>query len=209
MREIDLATWNRRKPYELFRASASPHFGVTADIDITRFINDIKPTGLSVFNAILFAIMKAVNSIPEFRTRFSGDKVYEYSVTHPSFTVPIEETQFAFCESQYSADWAEFNYLCNEAKEQARQQTQLEESTVTDQWTYLTCAPWMHFTAMTHAHNGVEDCIPRIAWGKYTKRGDRWLMPLNVQAHHAIMDGYHVAKMFELTEKILREEPFK
>ncbi len=208
MEEIDLENWARRGPFEMFKAAPSPHFSITADIDITRFIEDIKPSGISVFNAVLFAIIKAANEIPEFRTRFKGDKIYEYSITNPSFTIPIEGTQFAFCETQYSPDWTTFNDLCTGAKEKARQQTELNENTATDQWTYLTCAPWLHFTAITHAHNGTDDCIPRIAWGKYSKRGDQWFMPLNVQAHHAIMDGYHAAQLFEKTERILKEEMF-
>lgn len=209
MKYIDLSSWERRGAYEIFRHAANPHYGITADIDVSRFVVDIKPKGISVFNAVLFAIMKAVNSVPEFRIRFKGDEIYEYPVTHPSFTIPIQENQFAFCEATYSEDWAEFDRLCNTAKQEAIKQTQLTENTKSDQWTFLTCTPWVHFTGLSHAYDGPDDCIPRIAWGKFTFREDKWWMPLNVQAHHATMDGYHMSKMYELTEKILNEETFE
>lgn len=208
MIEIDLETWTRRAPYELFRTAQNPHFSVTADIDISRFVEEIKPSGLSVFNAVLFAIMKAVNSIPEFRNRFQGERIYQHAVSHPSFTIPIGDKGFAFCETNYSDNWREFDTQCSLAKQKAKNQTQLIENVESDHWTYLTCTPWLHFTALSHAYQGPEDCIPRIAWGKFSKREGHWWMPLNIQAHHALMDGYHMAKLFELTEKALREEPF-
>lgn len=181
---------------------------VTADIDITRFMTEVKPSGISTFNSVLFAIMKAVNSIEEFRYRFQQEEVYQYDVTHPSITVPIQENQFAFCEIPFSEDWKVFNQNCNDAIEKAKQQKKLEENTGSDIWTYLTCAPWLHFSALTHPHNGPDDAIPRIAWGKFTQNGENWSMPLNVQAHHALMDGFHASQLFLATEEILKTERF-
>lgn len=181
---------------------------VTADIDITRFMTEVKPSGISTFNSVLFAIMKAANSIEEFRYRFQQEEVYQYDVTHPSITVPIQENQFAFCEIPFSEDWKVFNQNCNDAIEKAKQQKKLEENTGSDIWTYLTCAPWLHFSALTHPHNGPDDAIPRIAWGKFTQNGENWSMPLNVQAHHALMDGFHASQLFLATEEILKTERF-
>lgn len=206
--EIDIEQWARKQPFQLFRKKSNPHFIVTADIEVTRLITDVKPTGVSLFNAVLYAIMVSTNSIAEFRTRFKNDKVYQYDVTDPSFTVPIQGTQFAFCEAPYSEDWEIFNQACNDAIQQARSQTELNENAASDHWTWLTCAPWLHFSSMSHPHDGADDCIPRIAWGRFTQRGEQWFMPLNVQAHHSLADGYHASQLFIKTEAILREQSF-
>lgn len=206
--EIDINRWQRASVYSFFRSVSHPHMSVTADIDITRFMKEVKPRGISTFNSVLFAIMKAVNSIEEFRCRFEGDSIYRYEVTHPSITVPIQENQFAFCEIQFSNNWETFDRNCVEAIEKAKRQESLQENTKSDVWTYLTCAPWIHFSALTHPNNGPDDAIPRIAWGKFTQIGDKWTMPLNVQAHHALLDGYHASQLFLKTEEILRTESF-
>jgi chloramphenicol O-acetyltransferase type A len=206
--EINLARWDRYSIYSLFRQTASPHLGVTADIDITRLMEQVKPRQISMFNACLFAIMSAVNRIPELRTRFKDDRVYQYPTSHPSFTVPIEGDRFAFCEFPFDPVWAKFDLGCRAAIARGRQQQDLTENAKSDRWTYLSCIPWIHFTNVSHPHNGPEDCIPRIAWGKFSRRENRWFMPLNVQAHHALVDGLHAARFMTLTETILAEEPF-
>ncbi|WP_169544898.1 CatA-like O-acetyltransferase [Sneathiella aquimaris] len=207
-KKIALHDWERQKPFEIFSQVQAPHFNITADIDVTRLIDEVKPAGISVFNAVLHSAMTAVNDIPEMRTRFSGQDIYEYSVSDPSFTTPINDRDFAFCEVAFSDDWATFNEHCIIAIAEAKKQTELKENATSDHWTYLTCAPWVHFTALTHPHNGPEDCIPRIAWGKFSKTNGRWKMPLNLQAHHALMDGYHAGQFIQGTEDHLNSRVF-
>ena len=206
--EIDLDTWERKHRFNMFRNVSNPHFGVTADIDITRLIESYKPQGVSTFNAVLYAIMKTVNSIPEFRTRFREDRIYQYAYSDPSYTIPIQDNGFAFCETPYSANWKTFNEACLETSDQAKRQTHVQENESSDHLTWLTCAPWVHFTALAHASNGPDDCMPRLAWGKFTKRGDQWMMPVNVQAHHSLVDGYHAGLLINKTEEILQETDF-
>ena len=47
------------------------------------------------------------------------------------------------------------------------------------------------------------DSIPRIAWGKFFSKGDRIKMPLSVQIHHALADGIHVGRYFNLVQEYL------
>ena len=67
---------------------------------------------------------------------------------------------------------------------------------------YITCIPWIHYTHFVRSVEGNEsDVVPRISWGKYRadREGRIWL-PLSVQVHHAMMDGYHVGRYFETVE---------
>jgi chloramphenicol O-acetyltransferase type A len=52
------------------------------------------------------------------------------------------------------------------------------------------------FTGMVHPLFGSGDSIPRLAWGKFYEEGGRLQMPLNVQVHHALLDGVHVSRFF-------------
>jgi len=206
LRIIDLKTWERRQQYELFRSYAFPHFSLTVKLDITGFVQMTKSKNISMFSTVLFAIMRAANDIPEFRTRFIHDRIFEYDVVHPSYTVPIANNHFAFCETEYSDDWNIFDENCRQATKKAKEQAELIENTAEIQhWIYTSCAPWLDFTSGTHPASSADDCIPRISWGKVTENADRWFMPVNMQVHHALMDGYHAGKFFELLEKELRD----
>jgi chloramphenicol O-acetyltransferase type A len=45
--------------------------------------------------------------------------------------------------------------------------------------------------------------VPRIAWGRFEEREGKLVMPLNVQAHHALIDGVHLAKFFRKVEDLI------
>jgi chloramphenicol O-acetyltransferase type A len=48
-----------------------------------------------------------------------------------------------------------------------------------------------------------EDSIPRFAWGKFSEEGESLKMPLDVQAHHGLMDGLHMGRFFMLVQEYL------
>ncbi len=197
MRSIDLRNWSRRSQYAFFRGVAHPHFSLCAEVDTTLLMAELKPAGVSVFTAALFAIARAANSVPELRMRFRGDQVVEHSVVHTSVTVPIDGGRFAFCDVEYAPDWRTFDARCRHALELAKRQTELTENVAhRDDWLYLSCLPWIAFSAMTNPTNGADDCIPRIAWGKITHHEDAWRMPVAVQVHHALVDGFHLGRFY-------------
>lgn len=204
MKTIDLKTWPRASQFRFFRGVADPHFALTAAVDATRLMALDRPEGVSVFNAALHAIMSAANAVPELRTRFGGDEVREYDTVHASVTVPIEGERFAFCDIPYAPDWPTFDGNCRREVERAKRQDALRDDVAgAEDWIYLTCLPWLHFTAMTHPVDGPQDCIPRIGWGKIAPEGDGFRMPVAVQVHHALVDGLHVGRFFEALEERL------
>lgn len=204
MKTIELQSWPRRSQYEFFRGVAQPHFSLTAVLDATHLAEVLKPRGVSLFNGALFAIMAAANSVPELRTRFRGDQVVEHEAVGASFTVPIGDEGFAFCEVEFTPDWAAFDARCSAAVEAAKQQQALvDKVSHQDQWIFLSCLPWISFTAMTNPRHGPDDCIPRITWGRFTRQGDRWQVPVGIGAHHALVDGLHIGRFYQELERRL------
>jgi chloramphenicol O-acetyltransferase type A len=195
---IDLETWPRRSQFEFFRGFANPHFSLTAQVDVTRLVEELKPEGVSVFNAVLFAVMGAANALPELRTRFRGDQVVEHEVVHASITVPIEDERFAFCDIEYAPDWPAFDARCQAAVEHARRQSVLiDHIAQRDDWIFLSCLPWVAFTSMTNPTSGPDDCVPRITWGRFERLGDSWRLPVCVEVHHGLVDGLHVGRFYQ------------
>ena len=203
MQTIDFATWPRKSLFDFFRQTAAPHFSVTAPVDVTHLEKCRRATGFSFFNAVLYAIMTAANAIPELRMRFKNDRVVKHKVVHASATVPIEGDRFAFCAVEYDPAWESFNKACRTAIEKAKTQDELSEHIESDDWIFLSCLPWIHFTALTNPHGGPDDCIPRITWGKKEIRLEQASLPVGIQVHHALVDGVHVGRFYEALNDVL------
>ncbi len=204
MNIIDMATWPRKSQFDFFKQLPAPHFSITASVHVAALVKQREKEGLSFFNAFLYCIMTAANAVPELRLRFRKDTVVEHHVVNASVTVPLNDDRFAFCGIEYVPEWKAFNASCVDALEKAKQQNRLQEHIDTsDEWIFLSCLPWMNFTALTNPHGGPDDCIPRISWGKLDSQGSNKTIPVSVQVHHALVDGIHVGRFYEaLAENI-------
>jgi len=198
VKSIDLKTWPRRSQYAFFRNVAQPHFSLTSNVDATYLMVTLKPAGVSVFNATLFAIVGAANAVAALRMRFRAQRVIEHQIVHASVTVPIADDAFGFCDIEYTPDWREFDGRCTHAVERAKRQTELRDDVAhLDNWLYMSCLPWVDFTSMTNPVDGADDCVPRITWGKITQHGGNWRLPVAIQVHHALVDGLHLGRFYE------------
>ena len=205
-RRVDIDTWPRAGQYRLFRSFANPHFAITAPLDVTRLMAELKPRGVSPFTAVLYALTAGANAVPEFLTRFRGEEVVIHEAAGTSFTVPANDSGFVFCEAPYQPEWADFDRECRACIDAARAGAghKGEATEGQDEWLFMSCLPWLDFSAMTHPVDGPQDCIPRIAWGRITRRADgRHLTPVAVQVHHALVDGEHVGAFFAAAQDAL------
>lgn len=204
MRAIDMTTWPRRRHFELYSAFDHPHFGMSAPVDITAFRRAVKEAGQSLTLAISYVLSRAANGILEFRYRIRGDQVVEHDVVHPSITILTNDDLFSFVTFDYGEGFPAFAAAAEESVARVRDQPTLEDQPGRDDLLFMTAIPWVSFTSFTHPmHLDAPDSIPRFAWGKFYEDGGRLRMPLNVQAHHALMDGLHVARFYKRVEDTL------
>lgn len=207
---IDPTQWERAGQYRLFSTYAHPHYAITARLDITRLVTLLKPTGISPNTACMYALGMAANVIPAFRHRLAaGGMVAEYARADISSTVALPCGGFAFSEIDFDPDFETFSANCREAVEAARTQTELKpNSGDLGRFVFLTCTPWTDFTSLNNAWRGPDDCIPRIAWGKFTVDGTgRHSMAVSVEVHHALVDGEHVGRYFQEAQGALDAIP--
>lgn len=208
MRQIQIESWPRKKHYEFFKGFDSPHFNITGNIDVTKLYNYVKSNGQSFFKFFLYGVSKTANEIPEFKHRMRGDTVVEHDVVHPSFTVMGNHDVFDFCDAAFKASIPDFiQEVTGRMNGTTEGDVGNEED---DDLLYITSVPWITFTSIMHpTHEQQHDSAPRIAWGKFTKQGDRVTMPLSVQAHHSLLDGIHIGKYFEMLQAWIDGESYR
>ena len=197
MKTIDQATWCRRKTYRFYRNLDYPHYNVCADADITGLQHQCERSGTSLFKAVLYGVTLAANAIEEFRCRIRGSEIVVHDRVHPSFTVLTEDNLFSFSEAAFCEDMKAFFRRTDEAISHARENPYLEDDPGRDDFLFISCLPWVRFTSISHPiHMRPVDSVPRISWGKFSAGKDRMAMPLSIQVHHGLADGYHVGQFF-------------
>ncbi|MEN6523908.1 MAG: chloramphenicol acetyltransferase [Anaerolineaceae bacterium] len=198
-----MQTWPRREHFELFRKYEYPQFSLCANVEITAFRNYVKETGISFHIAVVYLLARTANQIPEFRYRIRGDAVIEHDIVHPSSTIMGNDGVFSFCSLQYVDDFATFARESAIKIADVQQRPRLsEEDKDRDDLLFMTVVPWVSFTGFMHPMRlDPSDSVPRIAWGKYFEEGERIKMPLGVQGHHALMDGLHAGRYYEIAQE--------
>ena len=62
--------------------------------------------------------------------------------------------------------------------------------------------PWFSFTAVNlQVFGDGSYLLPIFTMGKAFDAGTRKMLPLAIQVHHAVCDGYHVGRFIELLQK--------
>jgi chloramphenicol O-acetyltransferase type A len=205
MREIDIRTWPRRELFKVYCDYAHPHFNLSANVDLTVFYPLIKQRGYSFTLAVVYLIARVSNSIPEFKYRIRQSGVVEHEIVHPSTTILVEKDLFSFCTFEYADDFSEFKACAAEKVAYVKDHPTVENTSGRDDLLYMTSIPWVSFTSFLHPlDTHPPDSVPRFAWGKTFQEGERLKMPLSVQGHHAVMDGFHVGKFYEFIESYLQ-----
>ena len=113
---------------------------------------------------------------------------------------------FRFATVRYIDDFGEFAGEAADQIEAARSAAPFERNTERDDLIYLSAIPWFSFSAFLHPLPlRPQDSVPRFAWGRSQERGGAIALPLNVQAHHGLIDAIHMARFLSALEQLLRD----
>lgn len=203
-REVDIAGWERRTTYEFFRDYSDPYFNIAASLDTTRLYRFCKDNGLAFSLAALFFSLQTANAIREFRLRLLDGGVVEFDEIHATQTILNDDDTFSFCYFPRNDDIFEFDRAGRAAVKKYKALKTFDVESDRIDLIYYSVIPWVSFTSFKHASRGDNRMsVPRMVFGKLFDEGDRKIMPFSVEVHHALMDGIHVGKYFELFQEKL------
>ncbi|MEN0005376.1 MAG: chloramphenicol acetyltransferase [Bacteroidota bacterium] len=199
MKTITFTDPHRQKHFEFFLHMDQPHFNICGNVEVGPFLEWVKQKGLVFTPTIAYALARTANEIAAFRYRIRGQEVVEYETVQPSFTVKTEISEvFSFCTVAYHPDFDIFYQSARAKMDRMKTNPSFEDEPGRDDYLFMSAFPWVSFTSFQHAmHYSPIDAVPRIAWGKYFRLGDSMLIPISVQAHHAVVDGVHMGQFFE------------
>lgn len=202
MKYIDINNWNRKPQFELFKMYDNPFFNITADVDVTDLHQFAKTENKSFFLLSLYVATRAANEIEPFRMRIQDEQVVMYDVIHTSSTVARDDSTFGFCYFPYSKSLDIYLEAGLQAIEDVKKHNTLDPKVDQHDVLHFSVIPWISFTSIQHARKFSNmDSIPKITMGKFYRQHGRLKMPLSIEVHHALMDGYHVGQYFSLFEQ--------
>jgi chloramphenicol O-acetyltransferase type A len=202
--EVDIENWPRKTTYEFFKDYEDPFFNFTGNLDVTSIYQFCKSNGLSFSLTALYYSLVAANEIREFRIRLVEGRLVEFDRIHATQTILNDDETFSFAYYEMKDDAFEFDRSGRAATEKYKALKTFDVESDRRDMIYYSVIPWVSFTSFKHASRlDRTQTVPRIVFGRMFDKHERKLMPLSVEANHAIMDGYHVGKFFRRFQEMI------
>ena len=165
---IDRATWSRREYFEHYLSAVPCTYSMTVKLDITN----IRQKGLKLYPTMLYILTTAVNRHEQFRMSLNDrGELLLYAAMNPCYTVFHKETEtFSNIWTSYSEDYTTF---CRRYEED--------------------CARYGNIEGFTAKPDEPENSFPV----SMISENGRFYLPLAVQVHHAVCDGFHVCRLID------------
>lgn len=200
-RYLDMDTYKRKEHFDYFNSLTYPYCGITVNVDITDLLKKVKAEHIPFFHTICYCASKAANGVPEFRQRIFNGRIIEFDRCKTSYTVALENETFCYCELEDDMPFGEYlAYAARMQEEAKRKHTIEEEEDKVYEKFFVSTLPWVSYTAIVQPVPVPADSNPRITWGRYFEQGGRTFLPVSVLCHHALVDGVHLARFYELLE---------
>lgn len=197
---IDLQTWERKEHYKHFINEVVCTYSTTTNLDITN----LKST--RIYPAIIWLLTSTVNQMPEFRTTLTSEGVGIYDDMHPAYTIFNQKNK------NFSGIWTEFNSDYNVFLHSY----ELDTAKYTSSTNYapkpnrpsntfdISMIPWFTFTSFNiNVFADGKYLLPIFTLGKYFDENGKRKIPLAIQVHHAVCDGYHVGRFVETLQTMI------
>lgn len=191
---IDIEKWKRREYYLHYINEVKCSYSVTVNLDITNLAEQ------KLYPVMLWLLTKTVNEFPEFRTALTDKGVGIYDTMHPSYTIfNKDKKSFSAIWSEYSEDYNEFCNRYNADTEKYKNSVGLfPQKDRPENLFDVSMIPWATFTAFNiNVYDDGKYLLPIFTMGKYFEQNNKRLLPLSIQVHHAVCDGYHVSAFIE------------
>ncbi|MDX4949764.1 type A chloramphenicol O-acetyltransferase [Proteus mirabilis] len=194
---VDLSQWERKEHFEAFQSFAQCTFSQTVQLDITSLLKTVKQNGYKFYPTFIYIISQLVNKHAEFRMAMKDGELVIWDSVNPGYTIFHEQTEtFSSLWSYYHKDINQFLKTYSEDIAQYGDNLAYFPKEFIENMFFVSANPWVSFTSFNLNVANINNFFaPVFTIGKYYTQGDKILMPLAIQVHHAVCDGFHVGRL--------------
>lgn len=204
--KIDMDNWNRKQHFEHYLKNVKCGFSITSNIDSTALVPAVKTRSLKLYPVLLYMVTTVANMQRELRTCFNDDKDLGYwEAMNPSYTVFHKDTTtFSSLWTEYTDDFNEFYQNVQvDIEKYADNKDLFPKPDCPPNCFPISCIPWTSFTGFNlNLFNDNQFLLPIVTIGKYFEQGGTLQLPVSLQVHHAVADGYHAAQFMNHLQQV-------
>lgn len=202
---INKENWERKEYFDHYYSDVPCTYSTVVKIGVTNIVKN----KLKLYPAMLYFITKTVNKYEEFRTSMDSDgNIGIFDFMNPCYTVFNKETSmFTNIWTEYSENMEKFFANYNEdIKTYSKVRKMIAKDNVPENNFPVSMIPWFTFEGFNlNLKNGYNYLLPIFTIGKYENIDGKYILPLAIQVHHSVCDGYHVSRFVESLQKEIFE----
>ncbi len=204
--EIDFDNWDRKEIFNRFNPCL---YTLSTDIDITKFIGEIKSRGIKFYPAINYCVAKVCNTHKEFRFANIDGKIGYFDQVHPLYTTPRLGTDlFVHKMTEWREDFDEFyNAFLADYDTAIHCNSLYCDKDLPLSLVCTSIMPDLVITGLDFNYPVAKDgvYVPFATFGKYRDVNGRIMLSVATQFRHEVNDGYHANLFFKELERVMRE----
>ena len=204
--KIERENWARREYFEHYFSQVPCTYSMTVKLDITQLVEHRD----KLYPSMLYALTTVVNRHPEFRTAINEKgELGIYSDMLPCYTVFHSDTEtFSNLWTAYTPDREAFCAAYEADLQQYGGRTGfIGKPDVPPNHFPVSMVPWASFEGFhLHLQKGYDYLLPIFTMGKFYPEQDRWLLPLAIQVHHGVCDGFHLCRFVNELQDLVNDE---
>lgn len=204
---VDVSNWARKEYFDRYLNITPCSYSMTLNLDITGLIRQIKHNNIKLYPVTIYLLSKIVNKYEEFRTAIDENgNVGLFDWMSPMYTIFQKDTgTFTSIWTEYCPNFSEFyqNYMIDIQTYSSVKQFLAKSNPPANIFT-ISSIPWVNFSGFNlNLPKATSYLLPIFTTGKYFEQNDKIWLPIAIQVHHAVCDGFHIARFVnELQEAI-------
>lgn len=205
--EINVSEWKRKEHFEKWITFDEPFHGVTVLLDITECFKKAEVSNYKVFPRYMYHFLLALNEVEPMRYRLLDGKPVVYDEVLSGLVVMKDNGTFAYGCLEMKDDFSDFHEAFEKEKERVKERGSLHDDLKLLNVTHFSVLPWTNFLSLSHARKyGDDDSIPKITFGKISNENGKYIMPMSIHVHHALVDGKDVAEFVSSFQRRLSQD---
>lgn len=202
---VDVSTWSRGDLFQFYIRQMRIVMSLTVDVDVTPLVAFARERGLKFYPLMIWTVSKVVNAHDEFKYGWDADgNLIRWDFVSPSYAdFHPEDENFTKLVTPYTEDCLEFHTRFLEDRERYRDARGFVDRQIPNFFD-VSCLPWVRYRHFdVHVFDEGKFLAPVITWGKYEAELGRLVMPLTLNIHHAVADGFHLSRFFREVQELI------
>ena len=203
--KIDINNWTRKEYFDHYFDNTPCTYSMTVKLDISK----LKKDGKKLYPTLLYGVTTILNRHEEFRTALDKNgQVGVFSEMLPCYTIFHKATEtFSSIWTEFTADYTEFlqNYQ-KDIDAYGERKGMFAKPNPPENTFPVSMIPWTSFEGFNlNLKKGYDYLLPIFTFGKYYEDGGKYYIPLSIQVHHAVCDGFHVCRFLDELQDLLNK----